>query len=67
MFVSFPVGLLTRHRTELIAFSLERIEQWHFQEKEVNLTIALTQIASGSQRLVRPGITPEFPVPQILE
>ncbi len=28
---------------------------------------SLTRIASGSQRLDRPGVTPGFPVPQILD
>ncbi len=36
LFVSFMVGLLTRYRTDFKAFSLERIEQWHFQKKEIS-------------------------------
>ena len=33
LFVSFRVGLLTRHRPDLKAFSLDCIEQWHFQRR----------------------------------
>jgi hypothetical protein len=31
---SFAVGLLTRHLFDFKAFSLEKIEQWHFLKKK---------------------------------
>ena len=60
-FVYLVVGLLTHCLSTFTAFSFGIPEQWHFNQEGNSIRDALTSHGS-SQRLDRPGITPEFPV-----